>query len=106
MMFGTPCEEYKRQPRARARDGSHLHPARGPRAKRLDLDRAPVRQLERHQPVCGHRRRRGLPVGPRARGRQRSLPEHAGRNPEAMGGVDKIGEFIAKVKDKNSGREA
>ena len=62
------------------RAGPHLHPARRPRAERLDLDGAPVR-LVGHQPVRGHRRRRGLPVGPGARRRQRGGAEHAGRDP-------------------------
>ena len=66
--------------RAGARDRPHLHPARRPRAERLDLDRAPVR-LVGHQPVRGHRRRRGLPVGPGPRRRQRGGAEHAGRRP-------------------------
>jgi citrate synthase len=60
------------QPGARARARPHLHPARRPRAERIDLHRAPVRQLG-HEPVRRHCRRRGLPVGPRPRGRQRSL---------------------------------
>ena len=64
MMFATPCEEYKVSPGARTRAGPHLHPARGPRAKRLHLHRAPVR-LVRHQPVRGHRGRRRLPCGAR-----------------------------------------
>ena len=81
MMFATPCEEYKVNPVLERAHGPHLHPARRPRAERLHLDRAPVR-LVGHQPVCGHRGRRGLPVGPGARRRQRSGAEHAGRHPE------------------------
>jgi hypothetical protein len=69
------------QRRAGARHGPHLHPARRPRAERVDVDGAPVRQLG-HQPVRRHRGRRGLPVGPGARRRQRGGAEHAGRHPE------------------------
>ncbi len=68
------------QRRRRARAGPHLHPARRPRAERLDLHGAAVRQLG-HQPVCGDRRRRGLPVGPGAWRRQRGRAEHARRHP-------------------------
>ena len=70
------------QRRAGARDGPHLHPARRPRAERVDLDRAAVR-LVGHQPVRGDRGWRGLPVGPGARRCQRGLPQHAVRHPEA-----------------------
>ena len=101
MMFATPCEEYKGQRRAGARDRPHLHPARRPRAERLDLDGAPVR-LVGHQPVRGDRRRRGLPVGPGARRRQRGGAEHAGDIQKQPAASRKIGEFIKQVKDKNS----
>ena len=82
MMFATPCEDYNPNDGAGAGDGPHLHAACRPRAERVDVDRAPVRFVG-HQPVRGHRGRRGLPVGPRSRWRQRGLPEHAGRHPEA-----------------------
>ena len=71
-----PCEEYKRQPGAGARDGPHLHPARRPRAERLDLDGAPGRFVGR-QPLRLHRGRHRLPVGPGAWRRQRSGAEDA-----------------------------
>ena len=48
-----------------------LHPARRPRAERLDLDGA-HRRLLRRQSVRLHRRRHRLPVGPGAWRRQRS----------------------------------
>ncbi len=66
--------------RAGAGDGPDLHPPRRPRAERVDVDGAAVRVV-RHQSVRGDRRRRGLPVGPRARRRQRGLPQHARRDP-------------------------
>ncbi len=53
----------------RARHGPHLHPARRPRAERLDLDGA-ARRLHRRQSVRLHRRRHRLPVGPGPRRRQ------------------------------------
>jgi hypothetical protein len=61
--------DYVVNPVHGARAGPHLHPARRPRAERVHLHRAPVRQLG-HQPVCGHRGRCGLPVGPGPRRRQ------------------------------------
>ena len=67
------------EPGAGARDGPHLHPARRPRAERLDLDRA-ARRLFRRQSVCLHRRRLRLPVGARAWRRQRSRAQHAARD--------------------------
>ena len=65
--------EPGRRPRARP----HLHPARRPRAERLDLDGAP-RRLVGRQSVRLHRRRHRLPLGPRARRRQRGRAEDAG----------------------------
>ena len=62
-------------PRARAR--SDLHPARRPRAERLDLDGAP-RRLVGRQPLRLHRGRRRLPVGAGPRRRQRGGAEDAG----------------------------
>jgi citrate synthase len=98
MMFGVPTEEYKVERRAGARDGPHLHPARRPRAERLDLDGAAVGLLGR-QPVRLHRRRHRLPVGPGARRRERGLPRDARGDRRRLQGA----EFIKKVKDKNSG---
>ena len=72
MMFATPCEDYVPNDVLVRAHGPHLHPARRPRAERLHLHRAPVR-LVGHQPVRGHRRRRGLPVGPGTRRCQRGL---------------------------------
>ena len=56
-----------------------LHPARRPRAERLDLDGAD-RRLLRRQSVRLHRRRHRLPVGPGAWRRQRSGAGDAGRH--------------------------
>ena len=65
-----------------ARGGPHLHPACRPRAKRLDLDRAP-RGLERRQSVRLHRRRHRLALGPGPWRRQRGRAQHAGRDRHA-----------------------
>ena len=64
MCFAVPCEEYKCQSGPGPGHGPHLHPARRPRAERLDLDRA-ARRLVRRQSVRLHRRRHRLPVGAR-----------------------------------------
>ncbi len=64
---------------AGARHGPHLHPARRPRAERLDLDGAAGR-LDRRQSVRLHRRRHRLPVGTGAWRRQRSGAENARRD--------------------------
>ncbi|VWX56353.1 Citrate synthase (modular protein) [Burkholderiales bacterium 8X] len=69
------------EPGAREGTRPHLHPARRPRAERVDLDRAAVR-LVGHQPLRRDRGRRGLPLGPCARRCQRSGTQHAGRHPE------------------------
>jgi citrate synthase len=83
------------QPDPVARHGPHLHSARRPRAERVDLNGAPGR-LIRRQPVCLHRRRHCLPVGPGARRRQRGCAQHAERNRQP----DRIPEFIDRAKDK------
>ena len=67
------------EPGAGARDGPHLHPARRPRAERLDLDGA-ARRLLRRQSVRLHRGRLRLPVGPGAWRRQRGRAQHAARD--------------------------
>ncbi len=64
---------------AGARDGPHLHPARRPRAERLDLDGA-ARRLVRRQSVRLHRGGLRLPVGPGAWRRQRGGAQDAGRD--------------------------
>ena len=85
------------QPGACARDGSHLHPARRPRAERIDINR-PACRLVRRQSVRLHRRRLRLLVG----------PAHGGANEAALnmlreiGSVDRIPEFIKRAKDKNN----
>ena len=56
-----------------------LHPARRPRAERLDLDRAP-RGLDRRQPLRRDRGRHRQLVGPGARRRQRGGAGHAARD--------------------------
>ena len=65
---------------AGARARPHLHPARRPRAERVDVDGAAVRVVG-HEPVRGDRRRRRLPVGSGARRRERGVPQHAGPDP-------------------------
>ena len=70
------------QRRAGARARPHLHPARRPRAERVDVDGAAVRVVG-HQSVRRHRGRRGVPVGSRARRRQRGGAQHALRHPGA-----------------------
>ena len=79
MCFAVPAEDYKAEPGAGARHGPHLHPARRPRAERLDLDGA-ARRLVGRQSVRLHRRRHRLPVGPGARRRQRGRAQDAGRD--------------------------
>ena len=76
MCFAVPCEEYKVNPGAVARDGPHLHPPRRPRAERLDLD-GPSRRILGRQSLCLHRRRHRLPVGTGSRRRQRGGAQHA-----------------------------
>ena len=82
------------QPGAGARDGPHLHPARRPRAERLDLDGAACR-LDRRQPVRLHRRRHRRLWG----------PAHGGANEAALkmlgeiGTVDRIPEYVKRAKD-------
>ena len=71
MCFAVPCEEYKINPVLARRARQDLHPARRPRAERLDLDGAD-RRLLRRQSVRLHRRRHRLPVGPGPWRRQRS----------------------------------
>ena len=89
------------QRRAGARARPHPHPARRPRAERVDLDGAPVRVA------------RAPTRSPCIAAGVACLwgPAHGGANEaalnmlydiEAQGGVAKIGEFITKVKDKNS----
>ena len=76
MCFAVPCEPYIVNPGPLARARPHLHPARRSRAERLDLDGA-SRGLLGRQSVRLHRGRHRLPLGPRARRRQRSRPQHA-----------------------------
>ena len=97
MCFAVPCEDYKVEPGAGARHGPHLHPARRPRAERLDLDRA-ARRLLRRQSVRLHRRRLRLPLGPGAWRRQRSGAEACWRKSAR---ADRIPEYIKRAKDKN-----
>ena len=67
------------QPGAGQSARPHLHPARRPRAERLDLDGA-ARRLDRRQPLCGDRRRHRRPVGTGAWRRQRGRGQDAGRD--------------------------
>ena len=99
MMFARAGRGVQGERRAGARAGPHLHPARRPRAERLDLDRAPVRLVGR-QSLRLHRRRHRLPVGAGARRRERGLPARCWKRSATS---PRCGEFIKKVKDKNSG---
>ena len=69
MMFAHAVRGVQAQRRAGARDGPHLHPARRPRAERLDLDGAPVRLVGR-QPV----RRASPPASPACGARRTAAP--------------------------------
>jgi hypothetical protein len=84
------------QPGPGARHGQDLHPARRPRAERVDLDGASGRLFGR-QPVRLHRRRHRLPLGPGSRRRQRSGAQHAERNRQS---VDRIPEFVARPRTR------
>ena len=79
MCFAVPCEDYKINPVLARRARQDLHPARRPRAERLDLDGA-HRRLVRRQSVRLHRRRHRLPVGSGPWRRQRSSAGDARRH--------------------------
>ena len=64
MCFARAVRGIQGQSGAGARARPHLHPARRPRAERLDLDGA-ARRLVGRQSVRLHRRRHRLPVGSR-----------------------------------------
>ena len=81
---------------AGARARPHLHPARRPRAERLDLDGAP-RGLLGRQSVRLHRRRHRLPLGSRAWRRQRGGAEDARR--------DRLGRQHSQVHRQGQGQE-
>jgi citrate synthase len=68
--------------RSCAGDGPDLHPARRPRAERLDLDRT-ARLLLGRQSLRLHRGGRRLPLGPGAWRGERGLPEDAARDRHA-----------------------
>ncbi len=76
MMFARAVRAVQGQPGARQGARPDLHPARRPRAERLDLDGAPGR-LDRRQPLRRDRRRHRVAVGPGARRRQRGGGQHA-----------------------------
>ncbi len=69
MCFAVPSEEYKVNPVLAQRARQDLHPARRPRAERLDLDGAACRFVGR-QSLRLHRGGRRLPLGPGAWRRQ------------------------------------
>ena len=85
------------EPGAGPRHGPHLHPARRPRAERLDLDGAACR-LDRRQSVRLHRRRHRLPVGAGAWRRQRGGAEDARRDRHASTAFP---EYVKRAKDPN-----
>ena len=76
MYFARAVRALQGQSGARQGDGPHLHPARRPRAERLDLDGA-HRRLERRQSVRLHRRRHRLAVGSGPWRRQRGGAQDA-----------------------------
>ena len=76
MCFAVPCEPYIVNPDHLARARPHLHPARRPRAECLDVDGAPC-GIVRRQSFRMHLGRYRLPLGARARRRQRSGAQHA-----------------------------
>ena len=97
MMFAVPTEEYKVNPvLVRALDRIFILHA--DHEQNASTSGAPVRLLGR-EPVRLHRRGHRLALGPGARRRERGLPQML----EEIGDASKVGEFISKVKDKNSG---
>ena len=82
MMFEVPSEPLALKPVAAQGARPAVHPARRPRAERVDLDRAPGR-FDRRQSVCVRRRRRRRAVGPGAWRRQRGRAEDARRDRQA-----------------------
>ena len=97
MCFGVPLRGLQGQPRPGARARPHFHPARRPRAERLDFDGAP-RRLVRRQPVRLRRRRHRLPVGPGAWRRQRGGAQDARRDRQ---GREHSRSTSRRAKDKN-----
>ena len=97
MCFAVPCEDYKVNPvlAERSTRSSSCMPitsrTRRPRRCALPARRAPTRSPAIAAGIAA--------VGPGAWRRQRGGAEDARRG---IGTVDKIREFIAKVKDKNS----
>ena len=79
MCFFGPVRGVQGQSGAVPGAGPNIHPARRPRAERLDLDRAP-RGLIGRQSFRLHRGRHRLPLGSGARRRQRGGAEDAGRD--------------------------
>jgi citrate synthase len=86
MMFAVPCEQYEVEPGARARAGPHLHPARRPRAERLDLDGASGGSSGANPFACIAA---GIAClwGPAHGGANEAVPEHA--RAKSGDGVDK-----------------
>jgi citrate synthase len=99
MMFATPCEDYAPTTcwcaRWTASSSCTRITSRTPRPPRCGCARP--REPIRSRRSRGHR----MPVGPGARRRQRGRAEHALRAAGA-GREAKLGEFVAKAKDKNS----
>ena len=79
-----------------ARARSNFHPARRPRAERIDVHRPPRRIVGR-QSLRLHRRRHRVPLGSRARRRQRGGVEDAGR--------DRLGRQHSQVHRQGQGQE-
>ena len=78
--FGNLAELYEVNPVLVEGARPAADPARGPRAERLDVDRAPGR-LDRGQPVRLRLRRHQRPVRPAARRRQRGRAHDARADP-------------------------
>ena len=76
--FGVLSELYEVEPGDVARARAAADPPRGPRAERVDLDRAP-RRLDRREPVLVDLGRHQRALRPAARRRERGRARHARR---------------------------
>ncbi len=79
MMFATPCEEYKVNPvLERALD--RIFTLHADHEQNASTSTVRLCGSLGHQPLCGDRSWRGVPVGPCTRRRQRGRAQHAGRH--------------------------
>ncbi len=94
MCFSVPAEDWKPNPVLTKRHGPHLHPARRPRAERVDLDGPPGRLVGANPFAC-------IAAGIACLWG----PAHGGANEEALnmlkeiGTADRIPEYVQGVKD-------